>query len=259
MQKFKSVITGASQGIGAELAYEMSRRGSDLLLVARSRDKLEKVAEACRKLGASQVQISVQDLSRVESWDVVVKEAQSFGVNVLINNAGYGLWGEFESQDLEALHQNMRLNMDAIVTLTHRLIPQLKASQPSYVLNVSSTTAYQALPTFAVYAASKSFILSWSRAIHHELKRQGVSVTVLVPGATDTGFIDRAGLQHAAQAAKKVSMTAQAVASIGISGMLQGKCEVVPGFINKLSAQAIPFLPKHLIEKAASSIYNKGK
>lgn len=257
MQKLKAIITGASQGIGAELAYEMSRRGSDLLLVARSQDKLERVAEECRKLGSPQVQISVQDLSRPESWDVIAREAQAFGVNVLINNAGYGLWGEFADQDLEALQSNMRLNMDAIITLTHRLLPQLKRAAPAYVLNVASTTAYQAMPTFAVYAASKSFVLSWSRAIHHELKRQGVSVTALVPGATDTGFIDRAGLQHAAEAAKKVSMTARAVALIGIEGMLRGKVEVIPGFINKLSAQAIPLLPKHLIEKAARSLYNK--
>ncbi|MCM0607193.1 MAG: SDR family oxidoreductase [Xanthomonadaceae bacterium] len=257
MQKFKTLITGASQGIGAALAYEMSKRGSELFLVARSREKLERVADECKKLGSPVVKVSSYDLSDAKSWDAVASEAEAFDINVLINNAGYGLWGQFAEQGLDELYQNMRLNMDAVVTLTHRLIPQLKRAQPSYVLNVSSTTAYQALPTFAVYAASKSFVLSWSRAIHHELKRQGVSVTALVPGATDTGFIDRAGLQHAAEAAKKVSMSAESVARIGIDGMLRGRVEVVPGFINKLSAHAIPLLPKQLIEKAAASLYNK--
>lgn len=257
MPTLKALITGASQGIGAELAFELSRRGASVLLVARSKEKLDQVAIECKKRGAQDAKIVVADLSKPESWGQIALEAERFGVNVLINNAGYGLWGNFAEQSLDELYQNMRLNMDAVITLTHKLIPTLKSQGKGYVLNVASTTAFQALPTFAVYAASKSFVLSWSRAIHHELKRQGIVVTALVPGATDTGFIDRAGLGHAARAAKKVSMTAEAVARIGIDGLLKGKVEVVPGIINKLSAHAIPLLPKVLIEKAAASLYNK--
>ena len=254
---FKVLVTGASQGIGEALALEFAKRGAALILVARTQAKLEKVAERCKVAGSPEVKVLSVDLSNSSAWDLVSQAADAFDVDVLVNNAGYGLWGEFEKTSLDEQQKNMRLNMDAVVALTHKILPVLKRHPVSYVLNVASTTAFQAMPTFAVYAASKSFVLLWSRAIHHELKSSGVKVTALVPGATDTGFIDRAGLQHAAEAAKKVSMTAEAVARLGIEGLLKGKIEVVPGLVNKASAFAIPMLPKKWIEKAAASIYKK--
>ena len=257
MQNHKVLITGASQGIGAALASEFAKKGASLVLVARTKEKLETVAETCRKLGAPEVRVMVADLSEPTSWNAIVQEATSFQIDILVNNAGYGLWGEFADTSLDALQKNMRLNMDALLVLTHRLIPVLKQHSKSYIMNVSSTTAYQALPTFAAYAASKSFVLLWSRGIHHELKKYGVSVTALVPGSTDTNFIGRAGMEHMEAAAKKVSMTAEAVAQIGIQGMFKGKMEVVPGLMNKVSACAVPLLPKKWIEKIAGSLYLK--
>ncbi|MBS1960156.1 MAG: SDR family oxidoreductase [Bdellovibrionales bacterium] len=255
--KHKVLITGASQGIGAALACEFAKQKATLVLVARTQSKLESVADKCKTLGAESVQLVAADLSEPASWDKVAQAGAQAGINILVNNAGYGLWGEFAEQSLEALQKNMRLNMDALLVLTHKLIPTLKKSQKSYVMNVSSTTAYQALPTFATYAASKSFVLMWSRALHHELKKSGISVTALVPGATDTGFIERANMQHMEEAAKKLSMTPEAVAQIGISGMFKGKMEVVPGLMNKVSAVAVPLLPKKMVEKIAANIYIK--
>lgn len=254
---FKVLVTGASQGIGAALAHEFAKRGGDLILTARSQNRLEQVAEECRKLGSKNVRVLPADLSNPESWNQIVQAATDFKINTLVNNAGYGLWGDFAEIPLEELQKNMRLNMDSLVALTHRLIPVLKESPRGYILNVASTTAYQALPTFAVYAATKSFVLSWSRAIHHELKKQGVWVTALVPGATDTGFIGRAGLQHMEKTAKKVSMTSKDVAKFGIENLLRGRNEAIPGFLNKFSAQMIPLVPKKWVEKAAASIYVK--
>ncbi len=253
----KVLVTGASQGIGEEIAKEFAKKGSSLILVARTQNKLNEVASQCRKLGSPEVQTLALDLSEPSSWIEIVRAATQMGIDILVNNAGYGVWGEFSETNLVELQKNMRLNMDSLVTLTHQLLPILKSHKKSYILNVSSTTAYQAIPTFAVYAATKSFVLMWSRAIHHELKKSGVVVTALVPGSTTTGFIDRAGMQHMTEAAKKVSMTASDVAKIGIHALFKEKIEVIPGFLNKISAQATNFIPKKWIEKTAGNIYLK--
>lgn len=254
---FRALITGASQGIGASLAKNLAKRGSALLLVARSESKLQEVANQCRELGATEVKVLALDLSLEPSWKLAAEAGIQFNINMLINNAGYGLWGNFDALDLSELQKNMRLNMDAVWTITKLLLPTLKAKTPSYIMNVASTTAYQAIPTFANYAASKSFVLLWSRALHHELEGSGVQVTALVPGATDTQFIDRAGMHHMEKAAKKMSMTPDEVAQIGIEGLLRGKIEVVPGFANRFSAYSVPLLPKSWVEKIAGSIYTK--
>lgn len=253
----KVLVTGASQGIGAEIAKEFAKKGASLILTARSQHKLNEVSKQCRELGSPEVQTLALDLSEPASWIEIVRAASELGIDILVNNAGYGVWGEFAETNLTELQKNMRLNMDALVTLTHQLLPTLRKQEKSYILNVSSTTAYQAIPTFAVYAASKSFVLMWSRALHHELKKFGVTVTALVPGSTTTGFIDRAGMQHMTEAAKKVSMTPQDVAKIGINALYKGKIEVIPGLLNKISAQATYFIPKKWIEKTAGNIYLK--
>src|SRR5690606_17058670 len=121
-------------------------------------------------------------------------EKNSFDADTLVNNAGYGVWGKFGELALDTQLDSLQVNATTLVQLTHEFLPMLTANAKkngaAYVLNVSSTTAYQAIPTFAIYAASKSFVLSFSRALHHELKPEGVRVTALVPGATETGFID---------------------------------------------------------------------
>ncbi|MBL7715738.1 MAG: SDR family oxidoreductase [Bdellovibrionales bacterium] len=255
----KVVVTGASQGIGAAIAEVYAKKGAELFLVARNEAKLKEVADRCLQAGASRVEVFAVDLSNPESWASVVNQAETrkFQADTLVNNAGYGVWGEFEKLSLEEQLKNMRLNMDCVVSLTHLFLPMLRKHQKSYVLNVASTTAYQAMPTFAVYAASKSFVLSFTRAIHHELKKSGVVISCLVPGATSTGFISRAGLEHAAEKAEKVSMEPMAVAKIGVEGLLKAKLEIVPGFVNVLSKGLVPLLPKGLVESAAASIYEK--
>lgn len=255
----KVVVTGASQGIGAAIAEYYAKKGAELFLVSRSESKLKEVAESCRALGSPRVEVMALDLSKSESWPAVLAETvtRKFVPDTLINNAGYGVWGEFEKLPLTQQMENMRLNMDCVVSLTHLFLPVLRQNPKSYILNVASTTAYQAMPTFAVYAASKSFVLSFTRAIHHELKKSGVVVSCLVPGATSTGFISRAGLDHAAEKAEKVSMEPKDVARIGVEGLLKGKLEIVPGFVNVLSKGLVPLLPKGLVESAAASIYEK--
>jgi short-subunit dehydrogenase len=253
----KALITGASGGIGKAIAEELAKRKVDLLLVARSEDKLRQLAQQLTDQYKIKATVLPKDLSLADSpqqiFDYCQKE--NFDLDVLINNAGYGVWGNFHEKTLEEQLTMMHVNMDALVKLTYLMIPVLRRHSKSYLLNVSSTTAFQAIPTFALYAASKSFVLSFTRAIRHELKDTGIRVTCLVPGATDTDFVSRAGLDHIADKAKKFSMSSEAVAKIAIAGMLANKAEVIPGLMNIISAKATNILPKTMIEKIASKIY----
>ena len=200
VKKFNQVlITGASQGIGRALAEKFAKKGANLLLVARNEAALKTLSENLEKANPGiKVYYLKLDLTKPDSAralkDFCVEK--DFQVDTLVNNAGYGVWGQFSELSLKEQLDCMQVNMTAVVQLTHEFLPMLKKHSRSYVMNVASTVAYQAMPTFAIYAATKSFVLSFSRALHHELKPQGVFVTTLVPGATDSQFIERAGLQH---------------------------------------------------------------
>jgi hypothetical protein len=252
-----AIVTGASGGIGLCLAQELAARKYDLLLVARSGDKL---ANACQdiqvKFGVTAAHLAL-DLSDTKSIDDLIGwiNTNSADVQVLVNNAGYGLWGPVESVDSDKLDNMMALNMSALVHLSQKMIPHLKKKTPSYILNVASTAAYQAVPTLTTYAATKAFVVLFTRGLRWELKGSGVSVSCLSPGATSTGFIDRAGLEKMKERAEKFSMSAEAVAKIAIRQMFAGKAEIVPGFLNWFSVKLTYFTPKYLAEKIAGGLY----
>jgi short-subunit dehydrogenase len=177
---------------------------------------------------------------------------------VLVNNAGYGLWGRFEKLDLSEQLNMLQLNLTLPVQLTYALLPQLRQAPRAYVLNVASTAAYQAVPSLTVYAASKAFLLSFSRGLRYELKDTNVSVTCLSPGATTTDFTSRAGMGTELQAvANKVSMTPTAVAAAGLQALFAGEAELIPGILNKVSAGLTSVVPKGIVEKIAAGIYEK--
>ena len=256
-----ALVTGASRGIGRELALGLARRGYDLLLVARSEDQLQALAQAARTRYQRQAQVLALDLTQpTAAAEVAAWAAQQApaGLAVLVNNAGYGLWGRFEQLDLaEQLHM-LQLNLTLPVQLTHTLLPQLHRAPQAYILNVASTAAYQAVPSLALYAASKAFVLSFSRGLRYELKDSAISVTCLSPGATATDFSRRAGMGPELQAvANKVSMTAAAVAEAGLQALLAGKAELIPGLLNKVSAGLTSVVPKPVVEKIAAGIYEK--
>ncbi len=262
-KKFKNVlVTGASQGIGRALAECFARRGANLLLVARSEGRLKEVAKSIEsKYPGVRAQICVMDLSKPDSAQKLKAfcEEKGFAVDTLVNNAGYGVWGKFSELSLQEQLDCLQVNSTTLVQLTYEFLPLLKANGSGHagILNVSSMTAYQAIPTFAIYAASKAFVLSFSRALHHELKPEGVVVTALVPGTTESGFIDRAGIKHTEEKAKKVMMTAEVVAEKGVRALEAGKIEVIPGGLNILMAGATRILSKKVLETAALSIYRK--
>lgn len=255
-----ALITGASRGIGRAFAAELARLGYDLLLVARSEDQLEQAAAELRQQHGIKAQVLACDLALAGAAERVAEWAgqQTQALAVLINNAGYGLWGRFEELGLTQQQNMLQLNMHLPVALTHLLLPALHQQPKAYVLNVASTAAYQAVPTLTLYAASKAFLLSFSRGLRYELRDTRVSVTCLSPGATTPDFGDRAGMSAGLQqTANKVSMTAAQVAQFGIAALLAGEAEVIPGALNKVSARLTSLVPKALTEKIAAGIYEK--
>jgi short-subunit dehydrogenase len=183
-------------------------------------------------------------------------ETKQYKVNILINNAGFGLAGRFEAYPYAKTADMMQINMQTLTELCYVFLPMLKAQSKSYILNIASSTAYQAIPNMSVYAATKVYVLYFSRGLKMELKDTSVSVTVISPGATDTNFNDVAQIgEKAREQAKKVTMSPQEVAQISIESMFAEKTEVVPGFINKLGKLLVWLAPKSLTEKVAKGIY----
>ena len=252
-----ALITGGSGGIGLCLARELASRRHDILLVARSGEKLSQLCTELRNEFHIQAEFLSLDLSVVDahltlqSW--LIKN--SFSIDILINNAGYGIWNPIEKTGLPELTNMMQLNMNTLVNLCYLLLPELKKQPKAFILNVASTAAYQAVPTLATYAASKAFVVLFTRGLRLELKKSTVSVSCLSPGATSTGFVDRAGMESMKERAEKFSMKPEAVAKIGIEGMLKGKAEIVPGFINWLSVQLTYLVPKSITESVAEGLY----
>jgi len=252
-----ALITGGSGGIGLSIARELARQKHDVLLVARSTEQLSKHCEEIRKEFNVKANFLSLDLSAPDAH-VSVKnwlDQNKFPIDILVNNAGYAVWSPVEKSTLQELTNMMQLNMNTLVNLCSVLLPELKKQPKSFILNVASTTAYQAIPTMATYAASKAFVVLFTRGLRKELKDSSVSVSCLSPGTTSTGFMDRAGMQALKETADKFSMSPEAVAKTAIAGMLKGKAEIIPGFINWFSVQLTYFVPKSITEKVAEGLY----
>lgn len=253
-----ALITGASKGIGKAIALELAAHGFNVLLVARSGELLEQVAAGITTLYPVKADWLALDLSAAEAPQTVYDwcRAKGYTVSVLVNNAGYGLSGPFEKYTLEEHGNMMQLNMSTLVAMTRLFLPELRRQPKAYILNIASSAAYQAVPGLSLYAATKAFVLAFSRGLHQELHKSPVSVTCISPGATDTDFPNRAQLgEKGLKAAEKLNMTPAAVASIAVRAMLAGKAEVITGFINKLGAAMAWLLPKTLVERTAMKIY----
>lgn len=257
MQSY-ALITGASKGLGKSFALQLAAKKIPVLLVARSANALAELAKEIQDKHQVPCDFLALDLAKEEAATQVADWCQSnnYSVSILINNAGYGLWGNFDSLLLDSQMDMLQLNMLSLVRLTHLFLPELKRHSQSYVLNVGSTAAYQAVPTISLYAASKAFVLSFSRGLAFELKNTSVSVTCLCPGPINTFFTERAGMTESTKkTAEKFGMDADSVARVGLKALFAKKTEVVPGFSNQISAFFIPLFPKSLIEKIAVSFY----
>lgn len=257
MQQY-ALITGASKGIGKCIAEALAAKGFNLLLLARSEDLLKEVTRNLNSKYKIEARYLVIDLGAANAPAKIVDwcTTNKYIVQVLVNNAGYGLSGSFEKYNTEDHTDMMHVNMNVPVALCRLFLPQLKQHSKAFILNIASSAAYQAVPGLTVYAASKSFILSFSRGLRKELKNTTVSVTCVCPGSTDTNFVNHAQIgDKARKLADKVNMTPERVAAIAVNAMMRGKAEVIPGFINKAGAVLTWLLPKSVLENGAMKIY----
>lgn len=253
-----ALITGASKGIGKAIAIELASRKTDVLLVARSAENLQHLADELGKKYDIKTAYLALDLSAENAAQQVFDwcRKENFSINILVNNAGYGLSGKFDKYTLEENLNMLQLNTMVPVALTQLFLPQLLSQPKAYILNTASSAAYQSVPGLSLYAATKAFLLSFSRGLHQELRTTTVSVTCVSPGATDTDFVVRAQLgPRGLKAAQQVNMTPEAVAKIAVKAMFRKKPEVIAGTINKAGIFMAWLLPKGLVERTAMKIY----
>lgn len=249
-----TVVTGASGGIGEELAYCAAKAGRKVVLVARSADKMKAVADKIVSLGAPSPEIVALDLGDPASGAALadVLKRKNLKVFELINNAGYGLAGPFEQQNAAEQTGIVDLNMRALTDLTRRFLPEI-IEEKGGVMNVASTAAFQPGPNMAVYYASKAYVLSLSEAIWYELKGRA-RVTCLCPGPVPTGFSDRANRGRRLRLMNLSMTSADFVASRGWERFQSGQRVVVPGVLNEISAMFAPLTPKPLVLWLASRL-----
>lgn len=253
-----ALITGASKGIGRAIAKELASRKIDILLVARSENLLSELANEIEKNYKVQCHYLVSDLSKPEApneiYDWCIE--QNYPVKILVNNAGYGLSGSFESRPIVDHIDMINVGMLSAIKLIHLFLPQLKQQAKAYILNIGSSAAYQAVPYLSTYAAAKSFIISFSRALKYELRNSNVKVSVVSPGVTDTDFPIRANVpEKGLKTAEKIAMTPGQVAKIAVTSMFKGRTEVLTGFITKATTFFVKLLPKKFSEKTAAKFY----
>ena len=252
-----ALITGASGGIGFALAKELASLKHDVLLVARSADLLKRNCDDLKREFGVTAEFIATDLAQPNAVEMVQDWIQKnhFDIDILINNAGFASWGPLKELPMSEIQGMMALNMNTLAGLSKTLIPNLEQHPRAYIMNVSSTAAYQAVPTLSTYAATKAFVLLFTRGLKWELKGTNISVSCLSPGPTSTGFIDRANLGMMKEKAEKFSMKPEQVAKIAIKGMFAGKAEIIPGAVNWISAKLAELVPKVLTEKIAMNLY----
>jgi short-subunit dehydrogenase len=244
------LITGASSGIGADMARQLAERGYNVTLVARRRERLEELADELREAHDVHVDVETCDLGSPAARGRLIKKLQEGEREVVgvCNNAGFGNLGNFLDHELEKETDVVRLNVEAVHQITGAFLPRMVEQGAGAVLNVASTAAFQPLPGFATYAASKAFVHSFSEAVHAELSGTGVSVTSVCPGFTRTEFDQAAGAEDAASKLPGFTwMESDDVARQAIEGMLAGKRTVVPGVLNKVTSTSGRYVPRTVL------------
>ncbi|MFF2846435.1 SDR family NAD(P)-dependent oxidoreductase [Streptomyces sp. NPDC058001] len=248
-----ALITGASSGLGAEFAAQLAARGHDVVLVARSRDRLEALAERLRTTCGVRAHVVAQDLTAPDAARRIADALaeRRISVGVLVNNAGFGTCGRFEEIDARRDHDQLMVNVVALVDLTHALLPCMLAEGSGAVLNVGSTAGYQPGPYFAVYSSAKAFVLNFSLALRQEYRGRGVRVTAVCPGPVETPFFDTMGTRRAAIGS---FTTPELVVRAALRALDADRAYVTPGLGNALSAHLTPRRPRTLVAALAKRV-----
>jgi hypothetical protein len=254
-----ALITGASNGIGLELAKVHASKGGDLVLVARNKSKLDELKTELEREYKIKVYTIGKDLSLTDAAQEVFDETkkQNIQIDYLINNAGFGDFGMFSETDWNKELQMINLNITTLTQFTKLYLQDMVKRKNGKIMNVASTAAFQSGPTMAVYYATKAYVLSFSEAIDNEVSDKGVTVTALCPGATESGFQASAAMEESNLVKGKKLPTSKEVAEYGYVAMLKGKTVAIHGFMNWILANSVRFMPRALVVKVTRKMQDK--
>lgn len=256
MKSFKgttALITGASSGIGEAFARSLAAKQANLILTARSEDKLHRLAKALSEEHGVSVHVFPGDLSREDTPQRLYDQVRDKGLSVdlLVNNAGFGKWGHFLAEDYKTYQEMLRLNINSLVGLTYLFIPEMLKNGNGGVINVASTAAFQPVPYIAAYSASKAFVLSFSEALYGEYKHSGLTILALCPGYTSTNFFAEA---HADTSGLSFE-TPEKVAETGLNALSKGKNYHISGTSNYMQSILPRILPRRLAIKVVGNMF----
>jgi short-subunit dehydrogenase len=263
MQKQCALVTGASYGLGEEFARQLARRGYDLLLTARSADMLDALRLSIQSSNPDcDVRTLTLDLSRYGATQKLflwTRQQEGMTVSLLVNNAGFGALGEFDGISLSRQRQMIDLNISALVELTHLFLAPMKARRQGKILNIASTAAFLPIPYFAVYAATKAFVLSFSNAVYEEARAYGVHVMAVCPGPTATRFLENAqgGTQESTAFRSVRSQSAPEVVAASLRAMDQGRPWVITGKMNRLTAFISHLAPRRVLLRVTAKLFRR--
>jgi short-subunit dehydrogenase len=251
-----TLITGASSGIGEVFARKLAARGHNLLLVARSEDKLITLCNELGRIKSTHAQYVAIDLSEPDAPARLFAETQERGLEIdfLINNAGFGSMGEFSQLDLQRELGMIDLNVRSLVELTYRFLAPMRERKSGSIINVASTAGFQPVPYMATYAATKAFVLSFSEALWEESRPYGVKVMALCPGVTETNFFDAAKIQ---KPPARVVQTPEAVVETALRSLARGKSSVISGWSNFMMVESERLVPRSLVLRVAGAALRK--
>jgi uncharacterized protein len=253
-----ALVTGASAGIGVALAEELAAGGTHLVLTARRLERLQEVARGLSKKHGVQTQVFAADLARRDAPQQIFDFTKEKGlrIDLLINNAGFGQYGELQQVETQRLLDMVEVNCTAMVYLTRLFLPDMVARRSGDILILASTAAFQAVPYISTYAATKAFDLFFAEGLAEEMKPHGIRVCALCPGSTESEFHTVAGQE---QFARKNQETAEKVARTGLQALAKGKSYVISGFGNYLGAHSQRLVPRRVVTRVAGNMFRPGK
>ena len=246
-----TLITGASSGIGAAFARKLAKRGRNVLLVARSEDKLIALCNEIGRVSGSRAQYIALDLTEPDAAAALFEETQKreLLVEMLVNNAGFGSMGDFTRLELKTELEMIDLNVKSLVDLTYKFLLPMRERRQGTIINVASTAGFQAVPFMATYAATKAFVLSFSEALAEENEKHGIRVLALCPGVTDTNFFAASKIDRPPM---RTVQTPEEVVDAALRGLRRGKTTVVSGWTNWITVEAERFVPRSVVTKVAA-------
>jgi short-subunit dehydrogenase len=249
-----ALVTGASAGIGMALARELAAGGTNLVLTARRRERLAGLAGELSAKHAIRTVVCVADLAQTSGPEEIFAftEEKNIVVDLLVNNAGFGAYGEFRKVKVERLLEMVQVNVSAVVHLTHLYLPGMIARNSGDILILASTASFQPVPYITTYAATKSFDLIFAEGLAEEIRRFGIHVCALCPGSTESEFLQVAGQRHHT---RRPQESAEKVARVGLRALAEGKSSVISGFTNWLGAETVRLVPRRMVARIVGGMF----